>query len=149
MPRFLHDQNWLQQLEQVWGCHQMTWPLRKWRLNCHTSTATASRSWLHWWSLVLVLWFQSQVWRACLFTLNYPFLLARSQLISRLPAEGRQSNPSSLPLPLTFGSSIGHVLSFQIWRSARVRRSIVQRSAVQRCMQRSSEMIGRNHDFPW
>ena len=28
--------------------------------------------------------------RACLFTLNYPFLLAQSQLISRLPAERRQ-----------------------------------------------------------
>ena len=28
--------------------------------------------------------------RACLFTLNYPFLLARSQLIFRLPAERRQ-----------------------------------------------------------
>ena len=69
--------------------------------------------------------------RACLFTLNYPFLLARSQLISRLPAEGQHWARAILLylLPLAFGSSIGHVLSFQIWRSARVRRSIVQGSA--------------------
>ena len=61
--------------------------------------------------------------RACLFTLNYPFLLARSQLISRLPAEGQHWARAILLylLPLAFGSSIGHVLSFQIWRSARVR----------------------------
>ena len=54
--------------------------------------------------------------RACLFTLNYPFLLARSQLISRLPAERRQHWARAILLYLLLLVPIGHVLSFQIWR---------------------------------
>ena len=54
--------------------------------------------------------------RACLFTLNYPFLLARSQLIFRLPAERRQHWARGILLYLLLLVPIGHVLSFQIWR---------------------------------
>ena len=114
----------------------MTPPLRKWRLNCHTSTAQHRLCCVFSCELVATLvsgsGSGSDELRACLFTLNYPFLLARSQLIFRLPAERRQHWARAILLyllPFAFGSSIGHVLSFQIWRSARVRRSIVQGSA--------------------
>ena len=115
----------------------MTWPLRKWRLNCHTSTATASavcfhvRSWpcLQHCSLVLFpVPGLTSVFIYPQLSISISTVPAHFQASSRGTPSLGQSNPS-LPLPLTFGSSIGHVLSFQIWRSARVRRSIVPRSA--------------------